>query len=234
MKIPEDTRVNCEVVDVTSLNWESTWDELLENAESLSTQPLKVEKTGFASDLTRGHIVSCHVSYKDLFTNAIVVKGCDGSFLESGDSGALVFFHDKNDKKQVFAYGVCEVDELNCLPEQQGPRCSDDSDSDGSSIWNTEDSSCGSEDDNLEYKEREDECTDQKNGDAGSVCRDEDEHANYDHDGADDTSDVEIVFQEESVQNATGPYYICLRLDTALEKLGFHEAACINDCGNKG
>jgi hypothetical protein len=43
--------------------------------------------------------------------------GCSGPFLEGGDSGSLVFFHDKNNQKQVFAYGVCEVDEF-LLPEQ--------------------------------------------------------------------------------------------------------------------
>jgi hypothetical protein len=37
--------------------------------------------------------------------------------LEGGGSGSLVFFHDKNNQKQVFAYVVCEVDEL-LLPEQ--------------------------------------------------------------------------------------------------------------------
>ena len=226
LKIPEDTKLDCKVVDVASPNWTSTWDELLE-CESLPTQPLNVEKTGFASALTFGHIVSCHASYKDLFKNAVAVKGCGGPFLENGDSGALVLFHGKNEK-HVFAYGVCEVDEL-CLPEQQGPRSSDDSDSDGSSIWSADDSSCGSKDDTLEY----DKCAEQKVGDAESECRDKNEHAKDENDKADDASDVEIVFQEESEQNATGPYYICLRLDTALEKLGLHGAACVNNCGNK-
>ena len=233
LKIPEDTKLNCKVVDVASPNWTSTWDELLEYAESLPTQPLNVEKTGFASALTRGRIVSCHASYKDLFKNAVAVKGHGGPFLENGDSGALVFFHDKNNKKQVFAYGVCEVDELS-FPEQQEPRSSNDSDSDGSSIWSEEDSSCSSKDDTLEYEEGENKCADQEKSNVESECGDKDEHAKYDHDKADDASDVEIVFQEEREQNATGPYYICLRLDTALEKLGLHEAACINDCGNKG
>ncbi|CAB4034404.1 Hypothetical predicted protein, partial [Paramuricea clavata] len=46
-----------------------------------------------------------------------------------GDSGSLVFFHDKNNQKQVFAYGVCEVDEL-LLPEQHesASSCSFDED----------------------------------------------------------------------------------------------------------
>ena len=158
-----------------------------------------------------------NASYKHLFKNAVAVKGCGGPFLQSGDSGAPVWFHDKNNKKQVFAYGVCEVDELS-LPDhhERTTRTSSD-DSDDSSIW-SEDSSSGSNVDSLEY---ESECE--------SECGDKKEHAKDDHDDADDESDVEIVFQEE-----TRPYYICLRLDTALEKLELLEAACVNDCGNKG
>ena len=50
---------------------------------------------------------------KDRFKNVIAVKASDDSaFLEEGDSGALVFYHDKNDVKHVFAYGVVEVDGL--------------------------------------------------------------------------------------------------------------------------
>jgi hypothetical protein len=52
-----------------------------------------------------------------LCLDANCCKGCSGPFLEGGDSGSLVFSHDNNNQKQVFAYGVCEVDEL-LLPEQ--------------------------------------------------------------------------------------------------------------------
>ena len=67
-----------------------------------------------------------------------------------------------------------------------------------------------------------------------SECKDKAEHTEDDDNDADDESDTEILFQYGSEQNATGPYYICLRLDTALEKLELHEAACLNDCGSKG
>jgi hypothetical protein len=30
---------------------------------------------------------------------------------------------------------------------------------------------------------------------------------------------------------ASGPYFICLRLDTALEILGLEKAACFHNCG---
>ena len=222
LKIPHETEVNCKIVDVALPNWDSAWDELLENAEKLRTQPLKVQKTGFVSALTCGHIVSCNASYKDLFKNAVAVKGCGGPFLQNGDSGALVWFHDKNNKKQVFAYGVCEVDDLSLPEHHERTTRTSSYDSDDSSIWSEEDSSFGPNDDSLGYEEDKDEYVVQG------------EHTEDDHDDCDDESDTEIVFQHESEQNGTGPYYMCLRLDTALEKLELHEAACVNVCGNKG
>ena len=234
LKIPHKTEVNCKIVDVTLPNWDSTWDELLENAEKLRTQPLKVEKTGFASALTCGHIVSCHASYKDLFKNAVAVKGFGCPFLQNGDSGALVWFHDKNNKKKVFAYGVCEVDELSLPDHHEQTTQTNADDSDDSSIWSEEDSSSGPNDDSLGYEEHKDEYVDQEEGGNKSECKDKGKYTKDDHDDCDDQSDIDIVFQDESEQNKTGPYYICLRLDTALEKLQLHEAACVNDCGNKG
>lgn len=65
-----------------------------------------------------------------------------------------------------------------------------------------------------------------------------------------DGSDDHIVFQEESEGNVsgkterkernykekrtvTGPYFICLRLQTALEKLGFDDTGCFDQCGSE-
>jgi hypothetical protein len=72
-----------------------------------------------------------------LFQNAIVVKGNSQTFLKDGDSGALICFFDKTNEKQAFAYGVCEVDQL------QSEEMSSDEDSDNSSQPSTssEDSS---------------------------------------------------------------------------------------------
>jgi hypothetical protein len=102
LKIPKDTQINCKIADVTSRDWDSIWDELIEEcAERTSQNPVKVEKIGFSSALTYGHIVSCNVSYgkeMELFKNAVAVKGCSsGPFLEGGDSGALVSFHPRAD-----------------------------------------------------------------------------------------------------------------------------------------
>jgi hypothetical protein len=119
VQVPEDTEINCQMADVTSQDWQSIWDKLLEKFGEWNEgqNPVEVEKIGFSSGLTYGHTVVCDIRYDDLFQHAVVVKGCSGLFLENGDSGSPVFFHDKNNQKHVFAYGVCEVDEL-LLPEE--------------------------------------------------------------------------------------------------------------------
>jgi hypothetical protein len=64
--------------------------------------------------------------------------------------------------------------------------------------------------------------------------------------------DIEVVFQEENESDisenkmereaeknskkkmkGSGPYFVCLRLDTALENLGLEKAACFHNCGGK-
>ena len=264
LKISDETEVDCQIANVPPPNWENIWDELLGNVESIGGKQVKVEKTGFVSALTSGHIVSCHASHEDLrFKNAIAVKAeSSRPFLESGDSGALVLFYDKNNVKQIFAYGVCEVDEL-YFPKQHGLGSSDDSDSEGSSIWSGEESSCGSKEDTFDSEdERRDEAMVDVNEDEKTVqeskqgaeireknicqqdneCVDEFEQNKEDNrdEGSDrndvnDESDENILFLENCEENVskrgkTGPYFICLRLDTALKKLGLDEAACVDDC----
>ena len=94
--------------------------------------------------------------------------------------------------------------------------------------------------------EHEDENEDE-NGNAGKVlCGNEHENASDEgetrgHEGDwfgvefqdkddddDDQSSESVIFEDVP----TGPYFICLRLDTALEKLNFHNAGCFNDCGS--
>ena len=272
LKVSKDTKIDCKILDTISPNWTNIWDEMYERVFSIDRNPVEVEKIGFSSAKTSGHIVSCDFSGfqedKFLFQDAIVVKGCSGPFLEGGDSGSLVFFHDKNNQKQVFAYGVCELDELPALI----PTTSVDDDSDGSSIWG-EDYSCSSNKDESEEEtehndeqgaEIEDKVKCQKDNECENECANinkpecgqdkecemkseeknkyecGDEHGYEDQnkseyesgdnkhdDDTDDQSDFEVVFQEES----TGPYFICLRLDTALENLGLDKAACYGDCG---
>ena len=60
------------------------------------------------------------------------------------------------------------------------------------------------QDDSLGYEEDKNEYVDQEEGDNKSECEDKGEHTEDDHD------DCEIVFQNASEQNGTGPYYICL------------------------
>ena len=159
LKISDGTEIDCKVPDVTRPDWNKISDELYERVlKNEGQNPVVVEKLGFTSGLTKGDIVISEFYYKhedvDLFDVAVVVKGHSDSFLKGGDSGGLVSFYDQDEQKQVFAYGVCELDELQ-LPEPQR-----------------------------------------------SIYR-------------------------------TGPFAICFFLDTALEKVGFLEAACFNECGGE-
>ena len=228
LEVSEKTEVSCKIVDVTSPDWIRIWRELIENVKSVKEcgeSAIRVEKDGgFSPVLTCGQIVCHSYCQRDLFRNAIIVKGCDDQFATEGDSGAPLFFIDEKDTRQVFAYVAHNVDALS-LPEHE-PGCSDDSDSDSSSISSEEDSS---QEDTLEYEGEKDEYADQdKSGDesenGGKFEVDKD--GKY-QDEADDQSDVEIEFSKAS---ETGPYVICFRLDTALEKLGLIEAACFSDC----
>ena len=50
-----------------------------------------------------------------------------------------------------------------------------------------------------------------------------------DEDDADDQSSEDVVFEEPP----SGPYFICLRLDTALENLKLQNTSCFNECGSE-
>ena len=228
LEVSEKTEVDCKIVDATFPDWNRIRRELMKNVERVKTSgesAIRVEKEGFLSGLTYGQIVCSSYCQRDLFTNAIIVKGCNGPFAVEGDSGAPVFFIDKRNMRQVFAYVACSIGELT-LPDDSDI---DDSDSDGSSTSREEDSSCGSQDDTLGYEREEDEYADQdKSGDESEYGGkfEVDKDGKYQHE-TDDQSNVEIEFSEE---NVTGPYVVCFHLDTALERLGLIEAACFGNC----
>ena len=196
--VSDQTNVDCKIADATPPDWNRIWGEFYERVfEGTGQDPVRVEKTGCASSLTYGRIIPCDFSYRgesEIFKDAIVVKGyCGRPFLEDGDSGSLVLFHDNNEQKQIFAYAVCEVDDLH-LPEQPASSVND---------TNNE--------------------TDNVDASGGAVSDIGDETENL-------INDSEILFEEEGSEY--GPYYICLRLDTALESLGLSDTACVNDCGH--
>ncbi|CAB4007915.1 tetratricopeptide repeat, partial [Paramuricea clavata] len=137
LKIADGVEIDCKVVDVTRPDWDEVWNDLHNRVvENPGQNPVDVNKVGFKTGETQGYIVELDFSYGNAsgledgsedgsedvsedvsFHDATVVKGCSGLFLEGGDSGSPVFFHDKDKKKQVFAYGVFEMDELQ-LPQQ--------------------------------------------------------------------------------------------------------------------
>ena len=220
IKVREDTKIDCKIADVTSRDWDSIWDDLIELIESQNA--VKVEKIGISSSLTDGRIVAYDVSVDNLFKNAIAVKGKSGPFFKSGDSGSPVFFHDKNDQKHVFAYCVYESDDLD-LPEQPETKdfTTSSSDNDSDNVCEVDDllspEQPVSTSSTLREKASPEQATSSDdNGSDGSSSWSEECNSSDDSDRPEDT---------------TGPFFICLRLDTALEKLGFDEAACVNDCG---
>jgi hypothetical protein len=122
----------------------------------------------------------------------------------------------KNNQKRIFAYGVCEVDEL-YIPKQHELT-----------------SSTSHETASLEQHESTNSNSPPTSSDDDSDVSSTWSEDYYSPDDGDRQSDVEIIFQEEceqNVSNKTGPFFICLRLDRALENLGLDESACVNDCG---
>ena len=135
--------------------------------------------------------------------------------MEGGDSGSLVFSHDKNNQKQVFASGVCEVGEL-LLPEQH--------ESANETISESSEAEC---------KDEKSECKDGWQDKDKLEC--EKEWVVFQEESESDISEKEIEREDERNSKkkveASGPYFICLRLDTALENLGLEKAACFHNCG---
>jgi hypothetical protein len=229
VKVPEGTEINCKMTGVTSLDLNSIWVELLDKfAEwnGSSENPVEVKKIGFSSGLTCGHVVTTSYNHPDLYKNAIAVKG---SFLENGDSGSLVFFLDKNNQRQVFAYGVCEIEEL--LSEEPDSTNSTSHENASPAQPTTSD-----DNDNDDVSEMVDVLPPEQPESTSSTSYENaspEQTTSSDDNDSDDDSPWEVTFDEESensTSNVRGPYFICLRLDTALEKLGLHNA-CMNDCG---
>ena len=144
IQVHEDIEIRCRVAEIDFPDWKKIWKELYGRVvcNARSGDRVTVQKHGYPTNLNHtGHIVECNFSYKCqdrvLFQNAIVVEGNSQTFLKDGDSGALICFFDKTNEKQAFAYGVCEVDQL------QSEEMSSDEDSDNSSQPSTssEDSS---------------------------------------------------------------------------------------------
>ena len=200
LKIATTTKIKCTMTGVASPNWYNIWKELYKRVYNHDI--VNVEKTGFSSDVSYGRIIPCDFSYKLgtelLFQDAHAVKGYGGPFLKGGDSGSPVFFQDENDTKQIFAYGVCEMDELPIIKRHE-------------SITSSSHKTTQAEKATTSSKYDSDDDSD------SSSTWSEDESDDYD-----------VQFQEES-----GEYFICLRLDTALENLDLQEAICVSECSLK-
>ena len=116
VKVSDDVAVDCQVQGIDAPDWNFIWSEL-QDRKVFNDDDVEVQKHGFPDqNQHKGHIHKIAHTYpcagKLLFQDAIVIKGESGSFLKKGDSGVLVLFLDKEGRKQAFAYGVAEVDEL--------------------------------------------------------------------------------------------------------------------------
>ena len=90
-----------------------------------------------------------------------------------------------------------------------------------------------SESSEAECKDEESECKDGWQDKDKLEC--EKEWVVFQEESESDISEKEMEREEERNSKkkvkASGPYFICLRLDTALENLGFEKAACFQNSG---
>jgi hypothetical protein len=115
IEVDKDIQVDCTVAEIDSPVWARIWQELNKRVNrKRGIVPVRVQKLGHSSNLTDGYIDNINFSYNHegelLFRDAIAVKSDSGKFLHAGDSGALICYLDSKNKKQAFAYGVCEID----------------------------------------------------------------------------------------------------------------------------
>ena len=113
IEVDEDVQVNCNVAETDVPNWSAIWKELHKRVKRRRRSDVSVKKLGYSSNITDGYIDDINYTYKYkgelLFKDAVAVKSDSGTFLEPGDSGALIHFTDSKNKRQAFAYGVCAV-----------------------------------------------------------------------------------------------------------------------------
>jgi hypothetical protein len=115
IEVDKDIQVDCTVAEIDSPVWARIWQELNKRVNrKRGIVPVRVQKLGYSSNLTDGYIDNINFSYNHegelLFRDAIAVKSDSRKFLHAGDSGALICYLDSKNKKQAFAYGVCEID----------------------------------------------------------------------------------------------------------------------------
>ena len=212
IKVCKDVEIECTTSELDHPDWVSIADELLDRTNR--NDPVSVEKFGFPSSLENsGYIERFSCNYKckkgPSFKNAVKVKGNSPSFLKYGDSGALISFMDKNNKKQPFAYGVLEVDNTH--------------NEDNNDLESSEDSSEDSDED-LTENSNKDSSDDSIKGSSKNSINGEKSQLND-----------EIVSDDDSVIFLKEPesVVLCFRLNTALKDLELSDAGCFKNCGHK-
>ncbi|XP_028391336.1 uncharacterized protein LOC114516141 isoform X3 [Dendronephthya gigantea] len=219
IQVDEDVQVDCGVEDIGNPDWDRISEELHRRVNRNIGDRVMVQKVGFSpNDNHKGYIVDCDYTYNSdgeiLFRNAILIKGMAGTFLENGDSGALISFLDDDQVKQAFAYGVCEVDD----PYSQEAMSSDKELSEDSSESGSSDKySSSSDDDEVALNVKAD-----GNEEFSATPK-----VHETKDGIVDDSDEEFV-----VFGVEGPLFIALNLKTGLRNLELLDKGCFSECGN--
>ena len=210
IQVDKDVQVDCGVGDIGNPDWDKIYDKLYQRVKSIRGGLVIVQKVGFLpSDNHKGYVIDSSYTYDcggDFsFGDAIIVKGMAGTFLEPGDSGALIYFYDRDKVKQAFAYGVGEI----ANPYSHNHMSSDEE-------WREDSHESGSSENNDALEEESDDEKSKVGSEPGS----------NDNFSADDSDTEGIPFGVE------GPVFICLKLDTALKSLNLLDEGCFSPCGN--
>ena len=287
IQIPDDVEVDCNVAEVDSPNWTVLRRKLLERVTPDLNNLVQVAKVGHSTNRMPGYIVKCSHTYKCpdghlLYKDAIVIKDNETPFLQPGDSGALLWFYDEENRKQPLGYCVGEVDEL--YPDQtnsiEGSNKSGDSGDEETresveetresdeetresveetresdeetresveetresdeetreSVEETHESDEETRESDEETRESDEETRESDEETRGSVEENresveetresvEETRESVEETRESDSDDFDCIFLAE-----TGPYYICLKLDTALRNLELLNAGCFRIC----
>ena len=269
IQVPKDLEIHCNLAGIDFPDWEGMRKELYRRivriydiSDSVKVYPWDSENKPTGRIVRFSHSHKC--KGKLLFQDAFAIKGNSDSFLRDGDSGTLICFLDENNRKQAFAYGVCEVDELDHNEmssdedrdneSERSTPCEDSSDDsdygqNNANIKVTSSEGCGAAATECKSLDGDESDADEKRTSARtsgegcsatatecgklaedkSVSDDERTRANtsdeWKNENKHHSDEDSFVFFKES-----GPFAICLKLNTALENLELSNAGCFGEC----
>ncbi|XP_046847655.1 uncharacterized protein LOC124441248 isoform X6 [Xenia sp. Carnegie-2017] len=117
--------VDCRRRGIQNPTWNGVWEELHERV-NIARELVEVKK--YDNRRLKGEIVndsySCYDPENRIDIDDAVLVQCDETFLEKGESGVLVYFHDEDGRRIPFCYGVgAYYYEKICDPEYEYCLC---------------------------------------------------------------------------------------------------------------